>query len=126
MNNKYSFLENWEKTAVSKIEYQINIVGTSFIKDKTVFNDIQIDTKLMLVREKNNPYDNNAILVTLMDGRPLGHFPGEWATVFASKLDVGVEYNVRIIEIKPKTIKVSVKRKNYDEEILYDIFKKHI
>lgn len=122
LNKKYSNTLNWERSSISIHNNLISVVGLSFVSDQTVFENLEIDSKVMLVREPDNKYDNYAILVTAVDGRPIGHVSAEWAVVYAPKMDAGAKYEATVKEIAPKVIKAEVVRTNTDQEVIYDCF----
>ena len=122
LERRFKGLPNWETTKVSLKDQDIPVVGLSFVKDKSVFKDLCEGTELLLEREMDNPYDSNAIAVTLYDGRSLGHMGAEWAAIYAPKIDAGIRYHVAVKSIQSKVIVVTVHRKNPEEEVLYSIF----
>ena len=66
-----------------------NVAGTSFLD----LNDIEPKLKkhqlLMLKREPNNEYDNNAILILTEEGQKLGYVPQEKNEVLSKLMDAG-------------------------------------
>lgn len=122
INAEYSHLPFWEKTSISQKTNFIPVVGLSFVPDKSVFNAISENMTVNLVRERDNSYDKNAILVTHKDGRALGHIAADWAMVYAPKLDAGIRYEARITQIKTKVIIIGVKRNNFDERVFFKVF----
>ena len=123
LNRKFGDTLNWERSSFAIHNNIVSIVGLSFVADQMVFERLEINSKVFLVREPENKYDNYAILVTADDGRPIGHVSAEWAVVYAPKMDAGAEYEATIKEIAPKVIKAEIVRTNIDKEILYDCFK---
>lgn len=65
------------------------IAGTSYIKDETIFDDIKEEDKLILQREPENKFDENAILVLDSQKRKLGYIPEKDNIVFARLMDAG-------------------------------------
>ena len=65
------------------------IAGTSYIKDETIFDDIKEEDKLILQREPQNRFDENAILVLDSQKRKLGYIPEKDNIVFARLMDAG-------------------------------------
>lgn len=122
LDKKYHHLPGWEHSPVSVRNNTIPVVGLSFVQDQTVFDSLDIGTSVLLVREPENKFDNYAILVTSMEGKPIGHVSAEWAVVYAPKMDAGAKYEATIKEISPKVIKVEVGRTNLDQEVLYSCF----
>ena len=65
------------------------VAGTSHIKDETVFDDIREGDKLILQREPENRFDENAILVLDGKKRKLGYVPEKDNIVFTRLMDAG-------------------------------------
>lgn len=77
------------------------VAGTSFLKDKTVLDIIQVGDKLTLTRE-NNKFDDKAILICTQDGRRLGYIPEKDNIVFSRLMDAG---KLLIAKIQTKELK---------------------
>ena len=65
------------------------VAGTTYIKDESVFDDVKEGTKLMLQREPDNRFDENAILVLDEQKRKLGYVPEKDNLVFTRLMDAG-------------------------------------
>ena len=65
------------------------VAGTTHIKDESVFDDIKEGDKLILQREPENRFDENAILVLDAQKRKLGYIPEKDNTIFARLMDAG-------------------------------------
>ncbi len=65
------------------------VAGTMHIKDESVFDDIREGTKLILKREPENRFDENAILVLDEKKQKLGYIPEKDNIVFARLMDAG-------------------------------------
>ena len=78
------------------------IAGTSYIKDETVFDDIKEEDKLILQREPENRFDENAILVLDLQKRKLGYIPEKDNIVFARLMDAGKYLIAKINKIDRK------------------------
>lgn len=65
------------------------VAGTTHIKDESVFDDIKAGDKLILQREPENRFDDNAILVLDSKRRKLGYIPEKDNVVFARLMDAG-------------------------------------
>ncbi len=65
------------------------IAGTSHIEDQAIFDELVDDAKLVLKREPDNRFDENAILVLDERGRKLGYIPEKDNLVFARLMDAG-------------------------------------
>ena len=64
------------------------IAGTSYIKDTSIFDDLQEGDRLKLRRE-DNKFDTKAILVLDPSDRKLGYIPEKDNQVFARLMDAG-------------------------------------
>ena len=64
------------------------ISGIYYLEDKSVIDDAKINTPVTLVREKDNEYDSNAILVLLND-KKLGYVPRGINDYLAKIMDSG-------------------------------------
>ena len=78
------------------------VAGTTHIKDETVFDEIKIGDKLILQREPENRFDENAILVLDDKNRKLGYIPEKDNIVFARLMDAGKYLIAKIDRIEPK------------------------
>ena len=65
------------------------VAGTTHIKDESVFEDIKVGDKLILQREPENRFDDNAILILDNKKRKLGYIPEKDNIVFARLMDAG-------------------------------------
>ncbi len=66
------------------------IAGVFAIENKEdVFDHIEFDNRVMLVREPDNNYDKNAIVVVNSEGNKLGYIPKSENAPFAKKMDSG-------------------------------------
>jgi hypothetical protein len=79
------------------------VAGVSYLKDKSVFQEISIGDKLILQRE-NNKFDERAILIMTKDGKKLGYIPEKDNIIFSRLMDAGKMLSANITEIKKKTI----------------------
>ena len=78
------------------------IAGTSYIKDETVFDDIKEEDKLILQREPQNRFDENAILVLDSQKRKIGYIPEKDNIVFARLMDAGKYLTAKVKYYEPK------------------------
>ena len=65
------------------------VAGTSYIKDESIFDDIKEGDVLILQREPENRFDENAILVLDSKKRKLGYIPEKDNIVFTRLMDAG-------------------------------------
>jgi hypothetical protein len=78
------------------------IAGTTYVKDKTVLENIKIGDKLVLRREPDNKYDDMAILVLSTEGAKLGYIPEKDNPVFARLMDAGKLMTAKVDDIAAK------------------------
>lgn len=64
------------------------VAGTSHLKDKSVYDEIQEGCKLTMLRE-NNKFDDNAIMLIAPSGKNIGYVPEADNIIFARLLDAG-------------------------------------
>lgn len=75
------------------------IAGTTHIKDESVFDEIKVGDKLILQREPDNRFDENAILILDGKSRKLGYIPEKDNIVFARLMDAGKYLTAKIENI---------------------------
>ena len=78
------------------------VAGTSHIKDESVFNDIREGDRLILQREPENRFDENAILVLDGKKRKLGYVPEKDNIVFTRLMDAGKYLIAKVKSHEPK------------------------
>lgn len=78
------------------------IAGTTHIKDGSVFDDIRENDRLILQREPENSFDENAILVLDDRNRKLGYIPEKDNIVFARLMDAGKYLTAKVRYYEPK------------------------
>ena len=78
------------------------VAGTTQIKDESVFDDVKEGDKLILQREPENRFDENAILVLDANKRKLGYIPEKDNIVFARLMDAGKYLIAKINEYELK------------------------
>ena len=78
------------------------VAGTTYIEDETVFDEIKEGDKLVLKREPENRFDENAILVLDGKNRKLGYIPEKDNIVFARLMDAGKYLTARVKNYEPK------------------------
>ena len=133
-----------------KLFMECCIAGISFHDIEDIWDELQIGTKLALVREKNNAYDKNAVAVALAgdyDGNPddfdfdfiLGYIPRKDNEALTAMLDMGWEdmfeteicelnehapYSNRIhIAIYIKSMEIDQEEKEYDNRLRMMVFR---
>ncbi len=78
------------------------IAGTTHIKDESVFDGIGVGDKLILQREPDNRFDENAILILDGKGRKMGYIPEKDNIVFTRLMDAGKYLTAKIENISFK------------------------
>ena len=78
------------------------VAGTTHIKDETVFDEMKVGDKLILQREPDNRFDENAILVLDEKKRKMGYIPEKDNIVFARLMDAGKYLIGKIDHTEPK------------------------
>lgn len=64
------------------------VAGTSHLKDKSVYDEIQEGCRLTMRRESNQ-FDDNAIMLIAPSGKNIGYVPEADNIIFARLLDAG-------------------------------------
>ncbi len=77
------------------------VAGTSYLKDQSVLEEIQVDDKLKLIRE-DNKFDSNAVMILTEAGKKLGYIPEKDNIVFARLMDAGKLLSAKIIKISKR------------------------
>lgn len=85
------------------------IAGTTYLKDKSVLDEIKTGQKLTLRREENK-FDDNAILLLTENGKKTGYIPEKDNVIFARLMDAGKMLcaTVKSIEHKGSFTQISV------------------
>ena len=79
--------------------YDSYVAGTTYIKDRSVLDDLCEDDELILQREPDNRFDENAIQVLDKKKRKVGYIPERDNPVFARLMDAGKMIKARIRNI---------------------------
>lgn len=77
------------------------VAGTSYIEDETIIDELKQGDKLSLVREPDNRFDGNAILVLDPKKRKLGYIPEKDNIVFTRLMDAGKYLTATVKDIYP-------------------------
>ena len=78
------------KPFVQEVELlDCNVAGTSFLDLDDIEPKLKKHQLLMLKREPNNEYDNNAILILTEEGQKLGYVPQGKNEVLSKLMDAG-------------------------------------
>ena len=79
------------------------VAGVSYLKDKTVLQEIKVKDRLTLQRE-DNKFDDKAILILTSDGKKLGYVPEKDNAIFSRLMDAGKLLVAYISSIHKKSI----------------------
>ncbi len=79
------------------------VAGVSYIKNKSVLQEIKIKDVLTLQRE-DNKFDDKAILILTNDGKKLGYVPEKDNAIFSRLMDAGKLLVAYISNIHKKSI----------------------
>ena len=114
IDKKYSeIVPNWEKTQNSPMQ-DIDVVGIR-IKERIPFvAKLNEGDELILERDFNNKYDKNAIKVLDSDKHHIGYIDSFYACYLAPKLDLGIEYTMKLKHKNDNVLKCSIKSINLD------------
>jgi hypothetical protein len=75
------------------------IAGTIYMEDKTVYEQLQQDEKLILQRE-DNKFDSKAILILNHQKQKLGYIPERDNEVFSRLMDAGKLLIAKVISVR--------------------------
>lgn len=86
------------------------IAGTSYIEEKEVFQSLKVNDHLILRRDKENKFDEKAILVLNEKKIKLGFIPRKDNEIFSRLLDAGklLTGTVKEINIKGDIYKIKI------------------
>lgn len=79
------------------------VAGVSYLKDKSVLENIKIKDRLTLQREDNR-FDDKAILILTSEGKKLGYVPEKDNIIFSRLMDAGKMLVAYITDIKKRSI----------------------
>lgn len=125
LQQKYSpKIPLWERTKERHSgSTTLQVVGINYGRRKTTISNLQLGQDIKLVRDRDNPYDKNAIKACTLDGEEIGFLSADWAYIYAQKMDIGMEYTATVREIMPSKINIEAIRSNPDKEILFDFLR---
>lgn len=83
----------------SNINIYTKLVGVTFNNRQSNIMRLKVNDKLRLIREPNNIYDTNAILVCDKNFNELGHISKNLATTLAPILDAGKKLSITVQDI---------------------------
>lgn len=88
------------------------LAGFQYYAGKRVWDDLKVGDPLTLIREKDNPYDANAIRVE-WHGEKLGYVPRVGNEDLVKLLDKGLTVSARIMELH--------RSRNHRQKILFEV-----
>jgi single-stranded-DNA-specific exonuclease len=111
--------------------FYTKIVGVTFDGRQDVVSTVSAGTTLDLIREPENPYDKNAIIVKDKDGHDLGFLNARLAKQLAPYMDKGVDFEVEVTDLtggidKHYGINIRIWRKDKNEFQISDAGAKKI
>lgn len=104
-NNSYNYANETHNNSTTypvvsrNVEFHTKVAGVSFDGRQRIIRQTRVGESLSLVREPNNPYDRNAIMVLNGSGNQLGFIPKEIASTLASDMDSGSKYIATVTAI---------------------------
>ncbi len=78
------------------------IAGVTFDGRQDILVNLEAGTRLDLIREPDNPHDENAIRIDDENGNNLGYIKAAMAKHLAPVMDSGCEYKVKVTEVTGK------------------------
>lgn len=119
-----SSIPGWEHEKILKPhENDLQIVGLGFGSRKETVKKLKPGQSVKLMRDKNNRFDKNAILVLTDSNEEIGFISSDWACIYATKIDMGMTFFTTIVDIQAKKIDIKVIRSNPEEAILWDFLR---
>lgn len=116
-------IPEWEDGFLVAENRDVAIVGIGYGARKNVVGKLQIGDVLHLERDAANQFDSNAIIAYTNERQEVGFVSADWACIYAAKMDAGMVFDATITAIEKKKIVVTLKRKNLNDTILYDVFR---
>ena len=116
---KCRFIKRADGTIVAgkELNNKISVAGVFAIPDrKYVLPSLKAGDRIVLVRERDNEHDENAIRVeTLSGNKKLGYIPRQIAAVLAVELDRGYDHigSIEEVDLKTQKIIISVSRREH-------------
>ena len=113
LEEKYAgIVANWEYSNKARSSHIVPVIGIVFGNRLETINNMKIGQKVKLFREQNNAHDPNAIKVLTTDDHEVGYIAKEWASIYAFKMDTGLEFSATLekkrIDKKRLEIKISM------------------
>ncbi|WP_160689093.1 HIRAN domain-containing protein [Clostridium sp. C2-6-12] len=86
----------------------IYVAGTNYLDISEAYNKLTEGSILCLIREPNNPYDSNAILISTVDGHVIGYVPKESNLILKNLIDNGKYLYGKIKEVSDEFDHINV------------------
>lgn len=88
----------------------VYVAGTNYIDISESYSKLMEGSMLYFIREPNNPYDSNAILISTIDGCVIGYVPKDRNLILKNLMDKGKYLYGKIKEISDdfESIKVDI------------------
>ena len=94
-----------QKVVTKIVVHSAPLAGFQYHAAQSLWSELHVGDRLDLIREPENPYDNNAIRVE-WNGEKLGYIPKKENAKLAEQMDLGIDLNARISKLnayaKPK------------------------
>lgn len=90
--------DDYYRDIVNREEFYTKLVGVTFENRQEVIKNICDGVQVEIKREPDNPYDSNAIVITLSEEK-LGYLNAKLARNLAATLDKGVPYEAYISQV---------------------------
>ena len=85
------------ETSHEKREWKTKLVGVTFDnRQEAIENHARMNSRYRLVRQPDNKFDSNAVMVTA-NGRDIGYVPGRLAAELAPIIDNGTKLKVHFL-----------------------------
>jgi single-stranded-DNA-specific exonuclease len=83
----FHFGGNMYTQNISTKTIETRIVGVSYENRQSVVAQLQQGEQVLLIRQPENSYDENAVMVTRQNGQQFGYLNRELAAMLATRLD---------------------------------------
>ena len=81
------------------MSFHTKVAGVTFDGRQRVASKLKKGQKLLLVRDKNNPYDSNAVMVTTELNEQVGFLSKAIVSDLARKMDLGTKYFCEVSDV---------------------------
>lgn len=91
--------KSYEENKTSANSFYTKVAGVSIGDRQHIIAGLKQGDELLLIRERDNKYDKNAIKICTLQGKQIGYIPAELAVNMAKKIDIGEQYTAKIEKI---------------------------